>query len=203
MQKVPEKFIVGFDEAGRGPLAGPVYASAVILPANFPVEILNDSKKMSENKRKNAENVIKENACFGVSFVNHDEIDRINILQASLLAMKNAFIKMMEMFPAWYEKNYNQKCDILKCNFEGIADGTFSPDVDILCRHEPKADGKYPQVMAASILAKTGRDDFMIEMDKIYPEYGYAKHKGYPTKSHKEACRKYGPSKIQRLSFKY
>ena len=72
-----------------------------------------------------------------------------------------------------------------------------------MCRHEPKADGKYPQVMAASILAKTSRDEFMIEMDKLYPDYGYAKHKGYPTKAHKEACRKFGPSKIQRLSFKY
>ena len=98
MQKIPEKFIVGFDEAGRGPLAGPVYASAVILPETFPVEILNDSKKLSEKKRKIAENVIKQNACFGISFVNHDEIDKINILQASLLAMKNAFLKMIEMF---------------------------------------------------------------------------------------------------------
>ena len=203
MQKVPEKFIVGFDEAGRGPLAGPVYASAVILPEMFPVEILNDSKKLSEKKRKIAENVIKQNACFGISFVNHDEIDKINILQASLLAMKNAFLKMIEMFPIWYEKNYNQKCDISACTFEGIVDGNFSPNVDFLCRHEPKADGKYPQVMAASILAKTSRDEFMIEMDKLYPDYGYAKHKGYPTKAHKEACRKFGPSKIQRLSFKY
>lgn len=203
MQKIPDKFVVGFDEAGRGPLAGPVYASAVILPENFPVEILNDSKKMSEKKRKTAESVIKENTCFGISFVNQDEIDKINILQASLLAMKKAFAKMMEMFPAWYEKNFNQKCNLSSCKFEGIADGNFSPDVDFFCRHEPKADGKYPQVMAASILAKTSRDDFMIEMDKIYPEYGYAKHKGYPTKAHKEACRKYGPSKIQRLSFKY
>ena len=110
---------------------------------------------------------------------------------------------MMEMFPGWYEKNFNMKCNLSSCKFEAIADGTFSPDLDFFCRHEPKADGKYPQVMAASILAKTSRDDFMIEMDRIYPEYGYAKHKGYPTKAHKEACQKYGPSEIQRLSFKY
>lgn len=203
MQKNPDKFVVGFDEAGRGPLAGPVYASAVILPEGFPLDLLNDSKKLSEKKRIAAQKIIKETACFGISFVNHYEIDRINILQASLLAMKNAFYQLMEIFPLWYEKNYHQKCILSSCEFEGIADGNFSPDVDFFCRHEPKADGKYPQVMAASILAKTSRDDFMVEMDKIYPEYGYAKHKGYPTKAHKEACRKYGPSPIQRLSFKY
>lgn len=192
---------VGFDEAGRGPLAGPVVAGAVILPEDFPIEILNDSKKLSEKKRKNAEKIIKENACWGIGVVDHEEIDRINILQASLKAMKLAFDALFEKLPDWCNKN---NIDFSKINIHGITDGTFCPDVDISqLRAEPKADGKYPEVMAASILAKTYRDDFMIEMDKKYPEYGYARHKGYPTAAHRDICRKIGPSPIQRLSFKY
>lgn len=197
------KFLVGFDEAGRGPLAGPVCAAAVILPSDFCVEILNDSKKLSEKKRKSCEIIIKEKACYGISSLDHTVIDKINILQASLLAMKNAYSELMKVFPLWYENNFNEKYEPGKYLFEGIADGNFSPEVDFSCRHEPKADGKYSEVMAASILAKTWRDDFMTEMDKLYPEYGYAKHKGYPTKAHKDACRKYGASPIQRVTFKY
>lgn len=198
-----KKFLIGFDEAGRGPLAGPVCAAAVILPFDFLFEILNDSKKLSEKKRKIAEVVIKDKACYGISFVDHRVIDKINILQASLLAMKNACDKLLETFPVWYEKNFKSKCNFSECLFEGIADGNFSPNVQFLCKCEPKADGKYFEVMAASILAKTSRDDFMLKMDKLYPDYGYAKHKGYPTKEHKENCKKYGASPIQRLTFKY
>lgn len=192
--------IAGFDEAGRGPLAGPVCAAAVILPADFPVDILNDSKKLSEKKRLYAETVIKEKACYGISFIDEKTIDEINILRASLLAMKNAFIELSENFPAWCREN---NIDESKVIFNGISDGKFVPDVDIECSAVVKADGLYPAVMAASILAKTARDRFMLEADEKYPEYGYAKHKGYPTKAHKEACYKYGPSPIQRLSFKY
>lgn len=195
-----KKIIVGFDEAGRGPLAGPVCAAAVILPENFPIEFLNDSKKLSEKKRIIAEALIKEKACWGISLIDHTEIDKINILQASLKAMKLAFIQLQENFPQWAEKN---NIDCKNIYLSGIADGTFCPDVDIECNCEPKADGKYPEVMAASILAKTCRDRIMIEMDKKYPEYGYAKNKGYPTKAHREVCHKIGPSPIQRLSFKY
>lgn len=191
---------VGFDEAGRGPLAGPVIAGAVILPGDFPIEILNDSKKLSEKKRETAEIIIKEKACWGIGLVDHATIDRINILQASMLAMKIAFENMMEKFPQWCKKNHID-CEELELN--GITDGTKCPDVPIICRCEPKADGKYQPVMAASILAKVCRDRIMLEMDKKYPEYGYAKHKGYPTSDHKAACRKIGPSPIQRLSFKY
>lgn len=189
----------GFDEAGRGPLAGPVSAACVILPKDFPVDILNDSKKLSEKKRLAAEKEILLKACYGVSFVDHKTIDEINILQASLLAMKNAFELMIKKLPKWAEQNFLnlQEIEIL-----GIADGTFCPDVEIKCRAEPKADSKYHCVMAASILAKNERDRFMCEMDKKYPLYGYAKHNGYPTKEHKEACKKYGPSPIQRLTFK-
>ena len=191
---------VGFDEAGRGPLAGPVCASAVILPAEFPFEILNDSKKLSEKRRLIAEAVIKEKACWGISLVDHKKIDEINILQASMLAMKNAFDEMMEKLPLWCKV---QGMNFSEITINGITDGNRCPDVNVECRCEPKADGKYPCVMAASILAKTCRDRVMMEMDKLYPEYGYAKHKGYPTKAHREVCHRIGPSPIQRLTFKY
>lgn len=193
-------FTVGFDEAGRGPLAGPVCASAVILPNDFPIEILNDSKKLSEKKRILAEEIIKEKACYGIGLVDNATIDRINILESSMLAMKIAFDNLKEMFPQFLEKKGLKLEDV---SFSGITDGTKCPDVAFECRCEPKADGKYPEVMAASILAKNCRDRIMIEMDKKYPEYGYAKHKGYPTKEHKEICKKIGPSPIQRKSFKY
>lgn len=184
--------LLGFDEAGRGPLAGPVAAAAVILPDDFPIEILNDSKKLSEKKRAAAESVIKEKACWGLALVDHKKIDEINILEASMLAMRLAFEDMIKKNPG-----------LNLSEIYAITDGTRCPDVPVQCRCEPKADGKYPCVMAASILAKTARDRLMLEMDKKYPEYGYAKHKGYPTKAHREICHKIGPSPIQRLSFRY
>ncbi len=191
---------VGFDEAGRGPLAGPVCAGAVILPADFPVEILNDSKKLSEKKRIAAEAVIKEKACWGIGLVDHTTIDKINILEASMLAMKLAYDEMMKKLPEWCKEN---GVDFSIVSISSITDGTRCPDVPVPCKCEPKADGKYPCVMAASILAKTCRDNIMIEMDKLYPEYGYKKHKGYPTAEHRAVCHKIGPSPIQRMSFKY
>lgn len=191
--------LCGFDEAGRGPLAGPVTAGAVILPADFPVEILNDSKKLSEKKRESAEKVILESACWGLGIVDHTQIDSMNILRASLYAMRLAYEDMLLKFPEWAKKN-----NITEYRITGIADGTFIPDIkDLECRCEPKADGKYPAVMAASIIAKVERDSIMKKMDKLYPEYGYAAHKGYPTKKHIEICRRIGASPIQRLSFKY
>ena len=195
---VSKLLLVGFDEAGRGPLAGPVSAAAVILPDDFPNEILNDSKKLSEKKREATEKIIKEKACWGIGLVDHEKIDEINILEASMLAMKIAFENLTKMLPQWL-KDQNINDYILN----GITDGTRCPDVAIEIKWEPKADGKYPCVMAASILAKTCRDRIMVEMDKKYPGYGYAKHKGYPTRDHKEICHKLGPSPIQRLSFKY
>ena len=194
---------VGFDEAGRGPLAGPVCAAAVILPPDFPVELLNDSKKLSEKKRLAAEVVIKEKALWGLSFVDHKTIDKMNILRASLYAMKLAFDDLLAKKDEWIKKNGLGAADYALEKFEGIADGTFVPEVQINCQAVVKADAKYPQVMAASILAKTARDRFMVQMDKKYPGYGYAKHKGYPTAAHKAACRELGPSPIQRLSFSY
>lgn len=185
--------LCGFDEAGRGPLAGPVTAACVILPEDFPLELLNDSKKLSEKRRVLAEAVIKEKAFWGTARVEHDEIDRINILQASLKAMALAFEDMKNRFPQVLN---------MENELEGIADGTFVPKVPFFCRAEPKADGNFPCVMAASILAKTMRDRIMTEYDSLYPEYNYKKHKGYPTKPHREVCKKLGPSPIQRLTFK-
>ena len=181
---------VGFDEAGRGPLAGPVVAGAVILPDDFPIEILNDSKKLSEKKRLATEQIIKEKSLWGLGIVDHKKIDEINILQASLLAMRLAWEELEKKL------SFAPQCT-------GIVDGTFCPKVPFECRAEPKADGKYPQVMAASILAKTCRDRIMKQMDELYPQYGYARHKGYPTPEHKKICRQLGPSPIQRLTFKY
>ncbi len=192
---------IGFDEAGRGPLAGPVVAGAVILPPDFPIEILNDSKKLSEKKRLAAETLIKEKAMWGIGIVDHKKIDEINILQASLLAMKLAYEDLQERFPliARSGTTWQSTTSTLK----GLSDGNFTPNVPFPCRAEPKADGKYPCVMAASIIAKVCRDRLMLEYDKKYPEYGYARHKGYPTPAHKKICRQLGPSPIQRLSFKY
>ena len=191
---------VGFDEAGRGPLAGPVCAGAVILPDDFPVNLLNDSKKLTEKKRLLAEEVIKEKACWGIALVDNKKIDEINILEASMLAMKLAFEELYKKLPEWCAAN---GIDFSKINISGITDGTRCPEVPVPCVCEPKADGKYPSVMAASILAKTCRDRIMIEFDSMYPEYGYKKHKGYPTAEHRAICHKIGPSPIQRMSFKY
>ncbi len=202
---------VGFDEAGRGPLAGPVCAGAVILPLDFPIEILNDSKKLSEKKRLAAEQLIKEKALWGLGIVDHKKIDEINILQASLLAMSLAWKDLEKKYAGSLYANAGSlyaNAGSLRLSkgpyvLFGITDGTFCPNVPFECRAEPKADAKYPPVMAASILAKTCRDRIMIQMDALYPQYGYARHKGYPTPEHKKICRQFGPSPIQRLSFKY
>jgi len=187
--------ICGIDEAGRGPLAGRVYAAAVILNNDFPLDFLNDSKKLTEKKRNEARGIIKEKAlAWGIGFASHAEIDEINILQASLLSMKRAFEEMIKNFSSVLGANLN--------NITAIIDGIYVPDINAPCTAMVKADSKVPEVMAASILAKTERDFHMEEMSKLYPQYGYEKHKGYPTKAHREAVLKYGPSPIQRLTFK-
>ncbi|MBO4727139.1 MAG: ribonuclease HII [Spirochaetaceae bacterium] len=189
------RLICGIDEAGRGPLAGPVTAAAVILDENCPIDGLNDSKKLTPKKRAALEALIKEHAlAYGIAEASHVEIDEINILNASLLAMQRAFEKMCAML----EKKGFRRADV-----SAIVDGTFCPKIDAECRAEPKADGNYQPVMAASILAKEDRDRRMCEFDRLYPEYGYAKHKGYPTKAHREICKKIGPSPIQRKTFSY
>jgi ribonuclease HII len=183
--------VCGLDEAGRGPLAGPVLAAAVILPAEFPVELLGDSKKLSEKRRLQAEKVILESAFWGIGQTNEREIDEINILQASLLAMKRAFEAMCRNFT------------LPGNGVSAIADGLYCPDIGVPCSAYPKADATYPPVMAASILAKCERDRIMVRYSELYPEYGYERHKGYPTKEHRKICCRIGPSPIQRLTFSY
>lgn len=195
------KWECGLDEAGRGCIAGPVAAGCVVLPADFPVGMLDDSKKLSKKARESAYAEIVARACWGFGIVDNKKIDEINILQASLLAMKIAYEKMSEKFPKWAEANGMPICGDAGSCLSAVVDGNFVADIPCEVRCEPKADGNYPSVMAASIIAKVGRDALMDEFDAVYPGYGYAKHKGYPTKSHLEICRSVGPSPIQRLSF--
>ena len=181
--------ICGMDEVGRGPLAGPVVASAVVLPPDFPVEILADSKKLSEKKRQEAYDIIIQKAVsYGTGWVWPQEIDEINILQASLLAMKRAWLSMsVPVHP-----------DCI------LVDGIYTPPIetDIPMEAIIKGDDKIHEIMAASILAKVQRDKWMVDYSKIDGRYGFEKHKGYPTKAHREAVAKYGLSPIHRKSFR-
>ncbi|NQU80743.1 MAG: ribonuclease HII [Bacteroidetes bacterium] len=181
------KYICGIDEAGRGPLAGPVTASAVVLPDDFPVEILSDSKKMSSAKRALAEKTIKELAlAWAVAWAAPATIDSVNIHNATLLTMKRAFEKL----PIW-----------IKDNCEVIVDGKFTPLIDAPTAAVIRGDSLIHEIMAASILAKTARDRWMEKISKIYPEWGFEKHKGYPTKEHRLKCQKFGLLPIHRKSF--
>lgn len=181
------QIICGTDEAGRGPLAGPVVAAAVVLPDDFPLDLLNDSKKLNEESRLKAEKVIKDKAvAYAVVAISHEEIDRINILQASLLGMKKSY-EIVKSKTA---------VDILLC------DGNKTPSVDCPVQAIVKGDAKIPAIMAASILAKNERDRIMNDYAKAYPGYGFEKHKGYPTKAHYEAIQKLGVTDIHRKSFK-
>ncbi|MBR6085858.1 MAG: ribonuclease HII [Spirochaetales bacterium] len=190
----PEYYLViGADEAGRGPLAGPVCAAAVVLPNDFPFDILADSKALSEKKRLAAEPVIKEKAiAWAVAWASPREIDEINILWASMLAMKRAFGKVSHQLE---EKGLAP--DIL------LVDGNRRPDVPIPCQAIVKGDATVHEIMAASILAKNARDRFMVCASRKWPQYGFEKHKGYPCASHKAALHKFGPCPIHRLSFRY
>ena len=176
-------------------------AACAVLPGGFPTEILGDSKALSERRRNAADSLLRAEACFGIGIVGHEDIDRLNILRASLLAMSLAYDEMAGRLPEWAER----RGIALPGGFphslvSAVADGTFCPEIP--CRAEPKADARYPEVMAASILAKVRRDAIMTEMDALYPGYGYAAHKGYPTAAHLAAIRALGPSPIQRLSFR-
>ncbi len=182
------KYIIcGTDEAGRGPLAGPVVVSSVILPDDFPFSILNDSKKMTEKERQEAELIIKEKAiCYSVTALSHRVIDKINILNASLEGMRKTSLSLYSSHPF----------DILLC------DGNKIPSVPFFSRAIVKGDSLIPEIMAASILSKTERDRIMKLASTKWPEYGFDRHKGYPTKEHYLAIEKYGVCPIHRLSFK-
>ena len=176
--------ICGIDEAGRGPLAGPVVAGAVILPKDEVIYYLNDSKKLSEKKREELFPVIQEKAvAWGVGIVSPSVIDEINILQATYQAMREA-IASLSVVP-----------DLL------LNDAVKIPGVEMMQVPIIKGDAKSASIAAASILAKVTRDHMMEEYDKLYPEYGFAKHKGYGTKAHMDAIRRFGPCPIHRRSF--
>ena len=178
--------ICGIDEAGRGPLCGPVYASAVILDSNLVLNNLTDSKKLSKQNRNILYDEIKSKAIdYSYAMASVEEIDKINILQASLLAMKRAF-------------------ELLRTKPDFIyIDGIYCPDIKILPMEAVvRGDALIKAISAASIIAKVERDKHMVKLDQEYPQYNLKKHKGYPTKEHLQLVKKYGANKIYRLSFK-
>lgn len=176
--------ICGVDEAGRGPLAGPVCAAAVILPPNIELPGLNDSKKMTDKRRRELFPIIQEKAvAYGIGFATHEEIDQINILQATYLAMERA-VAQLGVAP-----------ELL------LIDGNRSKDFGIPVETVVKGDSLSASIAAASVLAKVSRDDLMLKAAEDYPQYGFDVHKGYGTKAHYEALRVHGPCAIHRMTF--
>lgn len=178
------RFICGVDEAGRGPLAGPVCAAAVILPMDIHIPGLNDSKKLTDKKRRELFPIICEKAtAYGIAFADHEEIDKINILQATYLAMERAISKL-EIKPDM-----------------ALIDGNRAKDFGLPSQTIVGGDAKSASIAAASILAKVTRDDLMVKIADLYPSYGFEVHKGYGTKAHYAALSEYGPSPIHRITF--
>lgn len=176
--------VCGIDEAGRGPLAGPVYAAAVILPDGLKIPGLNDSKKLTEKKREALfDEICQKAVAYGIGCASEQEIDEINILQATYLAMRRAVEQLS--VPADY----------------ALVDGNRMPPLAIPGETVVKGDAKSASIAAASILAKVSRDRVMLLMDPVYPQYQFAKHKGYGTKVHREALLTYGPCPIHRKTF--
>ncbi len=178
------RVICGVDEAGRGPLCGPVVAAACILPDGLYIEGLNDSKKLTEKKREKLFDIIKESAIsYCIAEASVEEIDKLNILEADLLAMRRAI------------NGLSVKPDL------ALIDGNIARDFQIPATPIIKGDAISMNIAAASVLAKVTRDRMCIELDREFPEYGIAKHKGYGTKAHMDALRQFGPSKIHRKQF--
>ena len=178
------KIICGVDEAGRGPLAGPVCAAAVILPRDLEIPGLTDSKKLTDKKRRELMPVIKEKAvAYGIGFASEKEIDEINILQATFLAMQRALDQLAV------------KPDL------ALIDGNREKDFGLPVKTVIKGDSLSANIAAASVLAKVTRDDIMVALAEEYPQYGFEIHKGYGTKAHYEALRQYDASPIHRMSF--
>lgn len=176
--------ICGVDEAGRGPLAGPVYAAAVILPKHLHIPGLNDSKKLSDKRRRELYPIICDQAlAYGIGFATEQEIDEINILQATFLAMERAMAQL------------KIRPDL------ALIDGNRQKDFGLPVKTIVKGDSRSANIAAASVLAKVSRDDWMISMAEKYPEYGFEIHKGYGTRAHYQALEVYGPSPIHRMSF--
>lgn len=178
------EIICGVDEAGRGPLAGPVCAAAVILPKGLEIPGLNDSKKLTDKRRRELMPIIKEQAlAYGIAFASHEEIDNINILQATFLAMERA-LSQLEIKPQL-----------------ALIDGNRKIDFGVPAETVVKGDSRSANIAAASVLAKVTRDDYMEAMALEYPGYGFEIHKGYGTKAHYEALRNLGPCPIHRMTF--
>ena len=176
--------LCGVDEAGRGPLAGPVCAAAVMLPRGHVIEGLNDSKKLTEKRREELYDVIRsESVSYGIAFASVEEIETLNILGATFLAMNRA---IMQLSPA---------------PELALIDGNRTKGIEVPARCVVKGDSKCADIAAASVLAKVTRDRYMLEMAEKYPQYHFEQHKGYGTKLHYEALREYGPSPIHRMSF--
>ena len=183
-QRVCASFIAGVDEVGRGPLAGPVVAAAVILPDDHEISGLNDSKKLSEKRRESMDEVIRTEAVsFGIGLVGQERIDEINILQATYEAMRLA---VEQLFPA---------PDMI------LVDAVTIPGIEIRQLPIIKGDAKSATIAAASIIAKVYRDHLMTEYDRLYPQYGFARNKGYGTKEHINALKEFGPTPLHRKSF--
>ena len=183
-QRVCASFIAGVDEVGRGPLAGPVVAAAVILPSDYEITGLNDSKKLSEKRREAMDEIIRREAVsFGIGLISQDRIDEINILQATFEAMRLA---LEQLSPA---------PDMI------LADAVTIPGIETRQLPIIKGDAKSASIAAASIIAKVYRDHLMIEYDSLYPEYGFARNKGYGTKEHINALKEFGPTPLHRKSF--
>ena len=180
------QFECGTDEAGRGCLAGPVTAAAVILKKDFKSKLITDSKKLSKNQREEAKNLIIENSIvYAICNITNKQIDKINILNASISAMHKAILKLDH-----------------KVDFISVDGNRFKPINNINYKTIIKGDEKYLNIAAASILAKTYRDNYMEKIHKEFPKYNWEKNKGYPTKEHKTAINKYGITKYHRKSFK-
>ena len=178
------KLICGVDEAGRGPLAGPVCAAAVILPPNIDIPGLDDSKKLSDKRRRELFPIIKEKAiAYGIAFADHTEIDEMNILQATFLAMERA-IAQLSIKPEY-----------------ALIDGNREKDFGISVETVVHGDSRSASIAAASILAKVTRDDYMLQVAETYPEYGFEIHKGYGTKAHYAALQEHGACPIHRMTF--
>ena len=192
MNQHVNQLICGVDEAGRGPLAGAVYASAVILDAAHPITGLADSKKITEKRRDALAIEIKQHAlAWAIATISVEEIDEINILQASLLAMKRAVEAMQTAF-----------AEVLSGQAIHVqVDGNKRPNISLSCEAIVKGDSKVQAISAASILAKTAHDANLYELDKQYPMYGFAQHKGYPTKAHMVLLQEHGVSPVHRRSY--
>ncbi|WP_428623964.1 ribonuclease HII [Sedimenticola sp.] len=180
----PHSWVAGIDEAGRGPLAGPVVAAAVILPAEYSLPGLNDSKKLTEKRREKLEPLIQEQAVsWAIGRAEPQEIDQLNILQATLLAMRRAY------------EGLSRKPDFI------LVDGNQWPQIDCPGRTVVGGDTLEPSISAASVLAKVARDREMLALHDVYPQYGFDRHKGYPTKTHLEAISAHGVTPTHRRSF--